>query len=272
MTQTTKSLSSLPMTEKPEILKQGKIPQDILQEFLAFTAKKEETSDIIIGAETGEDAAVVKGNKRIIISADPITFTGENIGIYTVAVNCNDIVAMGGIPKYLTTTILIPPDTHRDKLQSVFKEIGYYAQEAGIHWIGGHTEVTDAAARLIVSGQVVGFLAGRPTPSSGAEPGDVIVMTKWAGLEGTTILAREMPETTRKILGDKAYSEVFNWITDPGISILTEGRTLREINISSAHDPTEGGIATGIHEIALRSGTGAMIYKDSVFIREETKA
>lgn len=264
------------------LLSEGKLPQKILDELLTFTAGfttdfttgfttgREGSKDIILGAKAGEDAAIVRGIDRLIISADPITFIEENIGIYTVAVNCNDIVAMGGIPKYLTTTVLIPIGTPINKLKAIFREIGTAAKEAGINWVGGHTEITKAVNRLIVSGHVVGFLTGKPTPSSGARAGEAIVMTKWAGLEGTTIIAREMPEKTADILGRTSFKEVENWLKEPGISIMKEGKILQDIEISAAHDPTEGGIATGINEICMRSKTGALISRQNILIRKET--
>ncbi|MCD6122008.1 MAG: hypothetical protein J7K04_09245 [Spirochaetales bacterium] len=252
------------------VLSEGKLPQHILNELLVFTRDRKENKDIIVGAETGEDAAVVYGLDRLIISADPITFTEENIGIYTVAVNCNDIVAMGGIPKYLTTTVLIPIGTHLYRLKAVFKEIGTAAKAACVNWVGGHTEVTTAVNRIIVSGHVVGFLKGKATPSSGAKAEEDIVMTKWAGMEGTTLIAREFPEKTKTVLGNTTFKEVENWLKEPGISIIKEGQILEGIEISAAHDPTEGGIATGIHEICMRSGTGAVISKESILLRRET--
>ena len=255
-------------------LSEGKLPQQILEDLLAFTTGfttgSREYGNIIIGAEAGEDAAVVRGLEKLVISADPITFTEENIGIYTVAVNCNDIVAMGGIPEYLTTTILIPTGTSIKKLRAVFREIGTAAREANINWVGGHTEVTSSVNRIIVSGHVVGFLTGKPTPSSGARAGEAIVMTKWAGLEGTTVIARELPEKTKDVLGKPSFKEVTNWLREPGISIIKEGKILQNIKISAAHDPTEGGLATGINEICMRSGVGAVISREKILIRRET--
>jgi hydrogenase maturation factor len=248
-------------------MKEGKIPAEELSRLLKETSRAPE---VIVGADVGEDAAVVRSDKIIIITADPITFTEENIGTYTVAVNCNDIVAMGGIPKYLTTTILLPPDSDLKKLPAIFKEINHACRQAGVLWVGGHTEVTSAVTRTIISAQMVGSLFKEATVTSGAQAGELLVMSKWAGLEATTILAREKKKVCRKLLGREGFKRVLDWLHDPGISIIREGRILKDLRITAGHDPTEGGIATGIHEIASRSGVGARIDSTKIKIREET--
>ncbi|MBA7473130.1 MAG: hypothetical protein GH155_07840 [Spirochaeta sp.] len=248
-------------------MKAGKIPPEELSWLLKETSHAPE---IIVGADTGEDAAVVHSDKIIIITADPITFTEKNIGTYSVAVNCNDIVAMGGIPKYLTTTILLPPDYNSEELPEVFTEISHACRQAGVLWVGGHTEVTSAVTRIVISAQMVGSLFKEPTVTSGAQPGELLVMSKWAGLEATTLLAREKRQLCLKLLGREGFKRILGWLQDPGISIIREGRILKDTRISAGHDPTEGGIATGIHEIASRSGVGARIDLEKIKIREET--
>jgi hydrogenase maturation factor len=258
------------MTDRSGVLGEGKLSPERLERLLDLTAPS--SPDVLVGAEVGEDAAVVQGSKQLILTADPITFTEENIGFYTVAVNCNDIVAMGGKPKYLTTTILLPLGTEDRRLQTIFEELREASSKAGIQWVGGHTEVTSAVKRVVISAQSIGFLSGQPTRTSGAHPGELLVMSKWAALEATTLIAREKPDITRKLLGDARYREVLNWLHDPGISIVKEGVILDGMGISAAHDPTEGGIATGIHEIADRSKVGISLYRKRIPIRAETQA
>jgi hydrogenase maturation factor len=245
----------------------GKLPPDLLRELIAHTCT---SPDVFIGAAVGEDAAVVRGHERLVVTSDPITFTEEDIGTYVVAVNANDIVAMGGIPKYLTTTVLVPPDTGAGRLRSIFARIGQAARGLDLEWIGGHTEVTNAVTRVVVCGQAVGLLLREPTPTAGARPGDRLVLTKWAALEGTTLIARERPELCRPLWGDDGHRRVLAWLHDPGISIVAEGRLTATCAISSGHDPTEGGVATGIHEIAAASGLGARVAADSIPIEPET--
>lgn len=249
-------------------MEEGKLLPARLEELLGETSRGPQ---VIIGAAVGEDAAVVTGADRLVVTTDPITFTEENIGIYTVAVNCNDIVAMGGRPQYLTTTILLPPGASEARLQALFREISAASRRAGIYWVGGHTEVTSAVTRIVVSATAVGFLDKEPTTTAAARPGHSIVMTKWAALEATTLLARERPEECRRLLGEAGLREVLGWLEDPGISILREGEVLAGLQLGAGHDPTEGGVATGIHEIVQRSGVGARLRRRRIPVREQTR-
>jgi hydrogenase expression/formation protein HypE len=257
------------MADSSGMLGEGKLSQERLEKLLNLTARP--NPDILVGAEVGEDAAVVRGSKRLILTADPITFTEENIGFYTVAVNSNDIVAMGGKPMYLITTILLPLGTEEGRLQTIFEELNEASRTSGIGWVGGHTEVTSAVNRIVISAQAIGFLRGKPTRTSDAHPGEVLVMSKWAALEATTLIAREKPDISRKLLGDQGHREVLSWLYEPGISILKEGEILDGLGLAAAHDPTEGGIATGVHEIADRSGVGIRLYRERISLRTETE-
>ncbi len=251
--------------ERP--LAEGKLPTDLLERLLRHTSR---SAGLSVGPEPGEDAAVAPGAATLVITADPITFADERIGAYTVAVNANDIVAMGGTPVYLTTTILLAPGTTEESLERIFIDIESACRKVGILWVGGHTEVTRVVRRTVVCGQAVGFLSGPPLRTGGARPGDRFCMTKWVGLEGTTTIARRLPEESRAVLGAAAFDEVLGWLDAPGLSIVEEGRALEGFALSSGHDPTEGGIAMGIHEICRRSGTGALIRYERLPIREET--
>ncbi len=256
-----------------ETLAEGKVPPALLKKLLKHTARGSNSqgndAGVIVGAAAGEDAAVVRGAPSLVITADPITFTEIYIGTYAVAVNSNDIVAMGGRPHYLTTTILLPLGTQRSRLEQVFKEIQEAAAASGILWVGGHTEVSPAVNRIVVSAQAVGFLKKNPTTTANARPGELLVMSKWAGLEGSTLIARERPEEARKLLGPKKFREVLSWIKK--ISVAAEGRILEPVAVGAAHDPTEGGIATSIHEIASRSRVGVRVFLEKITIRTPTK-
>jgi hydrogenase expression/formation protein HypE len=249
-------------------LAEGKLPTELLQRLLRHTSR---SPLLAIGAEPGEDAAVAPGAQTLVITADPITFADDRIGAYTVAVNSNDIVAMGGTPVYLTTTILLAPGATEDELEKIFLDIADACRKVGLLWVGGHTEVTRVVKRTVVCGQAVGFLSGKPLSTGGARAGDRLCMTKWVGLEGTTTVARRKPEESRAALGARAFDEVLGWLDNPGISIVEEGRALEGLRLTSGHDPTEGGIAMGAQEICRRSRSGAVIRYESLPIREETR-
>jgi hydrogenase maturation factor len=224
---------------------------------------------VLIGAAVGEDAAVVAGAERLVLTSDPITLAGSAVGRYAVAVNCNDLVAMGAVPRYLTTSILVPPGTDRHALEALFAELAAAAAGAGVAWVGGHTEVTGAVVTPVVVGAAVGVLEGEPWSSAGAQPGDSLVLTKWVALEGCTLLARERPDA-RAILGSE-HAAVAGWLDDPGISVVAEGRVLRRFAIHAAHDPTEGGVAQGIHELAHCSGVAIEVAAADLPIKPATR-
>jgi hydrogenase maturation factor len=97
-------------------------------------------------------------------------------------------------------------------------------------------------------------------------------MTKWAALEASTLIAREKPEEVRRLLGAAGYREVLGWLRSPGIGILPEGRILERFHLTAGHDPTEGGIATGIHEIAVRSGVGILLRDEAIPVHPHARA
>jgi hydrogenase expression/formation protein HypE len=250
-------------------LAEGKLPTVLLERLLRHTSR---SPLLAAGASPGEDAAVAPGSQTIVITADPITFTEERIGAYAVAVNANDIVAMGGTPVYVTTTILLAPGSTEDDVERIFCDIADACRKAGILWVGGHTEVTHIVRRTVICGQAVGFLTGRLLATGGALLGDMLCMSKWVGLEGTTTIARERPRQSQQVLGRQAFEVVLGWLDEPGISIVEEGRALEGLALTSGHDPTEGGVAMGIQEICRRSGVGALVDFASLPIREETRA
>ena len=245
----------------------GKLDPELLAPLLPAGAGLR--SGVLIGPEVGEDAAVVTGAERLVLTSDPITLAGSDVGRYAVAVNCNDLVAMGAEPRYLTTTILLPPGTDRAALEALFAELASAAAGAGVAWVGGHTEVTAAVAGPVVAGAAVGSLAGEPWSSAGAQAGDALVLTKWVALEGSTLLARERPDA-RAILGAE-YAAVAGWLDDPGISVVAEGRVLRGFAIHAAHDPTEGGVAQGVHEMARCSRVAIEIEAASLPVKPATR-
>ena len=250
-----------------QALPEGKIDPAVLAGLLPGGAAHPE---VLIGAAVGEDAAVVTGAARLVLTGDPITLAGDAIGRYAVAVNCNDLVAMGAEPRYLTTTVLLPPGTTRGALQELFAELAAATAAAGCAWVGGHTEITGAVTRPVVAAAAVGVLDGEPWSSARMRPGDAIVLTKWVALEGTTLLARERSDAAA-LLGDQ-HAAAARWLDDPGISVVAEGRILRAFAIHAAHDPTEGGVAQGLHELAACSGVAIEVDAAALPVREATRS
>jgi hydrogenase expression/formation protein HypE len=247
-------------------LKAGKLPPDLLAELLARLPVTDPR--VIVGPRVGEDAAVIDfGDRCLVAKTDPITFATDDIGWYAVHVNANDIATMGAEPRWFLATVLLPEGTPASQALAIADQLARGCRELGIALVGGHTEVTVGLDRPLVVGQMLGEVArdGLVT-SAGARPGDAVLLTKAIPIEATAILARECRE---RLLGhgipaadlDRAAAFLY----DPGISVVPEARLAARLRAATAmHDPTEGGLATGLRELAGASGVGLRIHRDQL--------
>jgi hydrogenase maturation factor len=210
---------------------------------------------VVVGPGCGVDAAVVAvGRHRVILKADPVTFTAGRVGWYAVQVNANDVAVMGGRPAWFQPTILVPPGTRASMVMRIAREIDRACRALGVAVTGGHTEVTDAVTRPIVAGDMQGLLvARRIITAAGARPGDQLLMTKAAGIEGTAILAQEGARELASVLPATVVRSARRLRQRPGISVVPEALIAARYGASSMHDPTEGGVRAGLHEIAFAS-------------------
>ncbi|MCD6281454.1 MAG: AIR synthase family protein [Deltaproteobacteria bacterium] len=248
----------------------GKLPMKLLDQLLKRIPM--EDPDILVGPGLGEDAAVINvGGETIILKTDPITFATKDLASYLVAVNSNDIACMGGIPRYILVDLLLPEEkTTYSIVEAIFNDIISTCKEYGITILGGHTEITHGIDRPIATGFMVGYSPdGRIVRTSGARPGDVLLLSKGIPIEALSILAREKADHLD--LDCTILEEARNLIKDPGISVLKEARiAIEKGEVSAMHDPTEGGIATGLLEIARACGHGLEVYMDKIPIMEHT--
>ena len=242
----------------------GKIDMHILEHLLsAYTQKN---GRVVVGSGIGEDAAIIDmGSHYLIAKTDPITNVTGEIGHYVVNINANDIAAMGGVPRWFLATILVPENSTPEYLEQLFAQISGSCEALGISYCGGHTEVTTSVTNTVVIGQMLGEVAKSDLkPTSGARPGDDLIMTKQAAIEATSIIAIER--------ADELLCRAQNYLQDPGISILADARLVSGFpDVHALHDPTEGGIATGIFEIAHASMIGVEVYYDAIPIGDETQ-
>ena len=250
----------------------GKLGTDLLDELVSGIKKKDPR--VIVGPKVGEDAAVIDiGDKYLISTTDPITFTSYKIGWYMVNVNANDIATMGGTPKWLLTSIFLPENkTDSTLVKEIFRDIEKAADELGIAICGGHTEITKGLDRPIVSGHMLGEVdKDKLVTNSRARVGDEIILTKGIAIEGMALLAREREKELTVKYGKLFVEKVQNFLHDPGISVVKEAHIANQTaNIRAMHDPTEGGLATGLRELTRASNTGVVIYDDKIQYLEET--
>lgn len=241
-------------------MESGKLPKEILLKLLQQIHTSE---SVIVGPGYGEDAAAVRVSQDILVAAsDPITFATEEIGWYAVTVNANDIAAMGARPEFILTTILLPRGSTPEEAQLIFRQILSTCESLGISLIGGHTEITDAVTRTVVSAVMLGTArADQLITTSGAKIGDKVLLVGNYAVEGTALLAREAADDLRASGVDSVTIErAAGFLHSPGICIVDYAKKATEAGIiSSMHDPTEGGVASALAEIAYASGKGIII-------------
>ncbi|KAB2834887.1 MAG: hydrogenase expression/formation protein [Candidatus Brocadia sp.] len=229
---------------------------------------------IIVGPRIGEDAAVIDfGKKYLVAKTDPITFTTHRIGWYAVNVNANDIATMGATPKWFLATLLLPEGkTNRKLVTRIFQDIMKSTQKLNIALCGGHTEISYKIDRPIVVGHMLGEVErDKLVVSSNAKPGDDLLLTKGVAIEGTAIIAREKFAFIRKHLGARFLKRAQAFIDKPGLSVVADALLANTVaSIHAMHDPTEGGLSTGILELTKASGTGAIIYAEKIPCYTET--
>lgn len=216
---------------------------------------------------------VLVGRHRLILKSDPVTFTTGRIGWYAVQVNANDVAVMGGRPLWFQPTILVPPGTRSSVVMDIAREIGAACRTLGVAVTGGHTEVTDAVTRPVVAGDMQGLLAAPDIiTSGGAQPGDRLLLTKAAGIEGTAILCHERSRELGRALPAALVRAGRRLRQRPGISVVPEAVIAARHGVSAMHDPTEGGIRAALHEIAFASGVRLDVDLDRIPVLPPTAA
>jgi len=252
----------------------GKLPKDVLISKVLRNITYRE--DVLLPPAYGEDGAVTRVSGNIIVAAsDPITGASEEAGWLSVHVNANDIAVHAAYPKWYLVTLLFPMNTEEGDIEKVMLGIKKGLEEINASLIGGHSEITNRVSESIIIGTMIGepMVAGKFVTSSGARPGDMIILTKGAGIEGTFILATDFEE--------KLFSEIDESIIRkakefrdkisilPEVRILTSNLDLKYIH--AMHDVTEGGLLGGVYELAYASNVGFEIFEENILIPKETK-
>lgn len=248
----------------------GKVPPEVLEE-IVFKRLGVESGDVLLGPSKGEDGAVVRvGGEVIVSSMDPITGAVERLGWLAVNINANDVATFGIKPRFFSSCILLPSGAESGVLREICDQIDSAAKRLGIAVIGGHSEVTPGLKHPIVVGYALGVAEdGRYVTSGGAEAGDVIILTKGAGIEGTAILASERRERLSRELGEEVVKAAESFYDR--ISVVEDALTaFKAGGVTAMHDPTEGGVAGGIHEIADASGLGFEVFEEKIPVAPET--
>jgi len=226
---------------------------------------------LVIGPRVGFDCAVVDhgSGPLLVYKSDPITFTSDEIGWYLVQVNVNDIATCGAIPRWLITTMLLPEaNTTPELVDQIGDQVFAACRELEITVIGGHTEITAGLTRPILVGTLIGEVErDKLVLPSGAKPGDHLLLTKGIPIEATAILGREYAARLSSELGNEGIQRAQHFLFDPGISVYKDAQVALAAGVVTAmHDPTEGGLAAALWELAEACGHILSVNLNEVYI------
>lgn len=251
-------------------MKIGKLTNSELKSLILDNIKIK-NSDILLSPSIGEDCSAIDfGGECCVLTTDPISGTESEIGKLAVHIVCNDIASSGATPLAILVNILVPATASIEDIGRVVKDLNTTADSVNVDIIGGHTEVTDAVNRFVVVCTGVGRTStSRLLKTSGAKPGDDIILTKTAGLEGTAIIAAEKKNELASTLAPHILERALKF--SHNISVINEGRICSGLStVNAMHDVTEGGLLGALWEMSEASGCGVVAYNDKIPVAEET--
>lgn len=251
-------------------MKIGKVPENVLKRSVLKQIKTKRP-EVLVGAGVGEDcAAIALGPDEVmVLSTDPITGTTQDIGRWAVMVSANDVASSGAEVMGMMVCAMLPPDITEQEIRAVMEQIETSCEELQIQVVGGHTEITDAVTRPVLTITGIGKVKkDRLLATKGARPGQDVVITKWVGLEGTSILAKEreqmlLEKFPRHLIEEaKSYEQMMSVIPEAAIAVKS--------NVSAMHDITEGGVFGALWEMAESAGVGLTIDLKKLPIKQAT--
>ncbi len=250
----------------------GKLEMDYLEQLLARYTQVNER--VVVGAAVGEDATVIDfGDRYLVAKTDPITFATEEIGWYAVNINANDVATTGAIPRWFLATLLLPEGgTDRAMVEGIFSQLSDACRQLGVSFCGGHTEITYGLDRPIVVGQMLGEVErDKLVTTAGAQVGDALILTKGIAIEATSIIAREKARELANKYSADFIDRCRGFLRRPGISVVREAQiATAEARVHAMHDPTEGGLAMGLCELAQAADVGVLVHQERIEVLPET--
>jgi hydrogenase expression/formation protein HypE len=249
----------------------GKVPTEVLQK-IVFKNLGAKRDDVVLSPSIGEDAAIVQaGNEVLAVSSDPITGAEEWLGWLAVHVSANDVATRGVQPRWFNSIILLPKNSTTELVKKICTQMDKAATQLNVAIIGGHCEVTPGIDHPIVTGCAIGVAEdGKYVTCGGAKVGDRIILTKGTGIEGTAILASDRRAELLTVFDEGFLNKAENFFEK--ISVVKDAITAFRIGgISAMHDPTEGGVAGGLHELADAANVGFTVYEENILVPDETQ-
>jgi hydrogenase expression/formation protein HypE len=251
------------------MLKPGKLDSKLLEKivFQNITFKRPE---ILTRPGIGEDCAVADfGDYECVLSTDPITGAVSEIGSLAVHISCNDVASNGVEPLGILLTVLLPVGTTEEDIELIMKQAGKASEEVGVEIIGGHTEITPAVVKPVIISTALGRAKkGASQKAESMQPGDYILITKQAGLEGTGILAADFKDSLKSVLTEEELESALRMLEQ--VSVVKEGVLAGAIGTHGMHDITEGGILGAVWEMCEIAKLGAEVWLEKIPVAEVT--
>ena len=233
-----------------------------------FLARLIETSlppEVVLGPRIGEDACAIEVEAGTLVAAtDPITLTGAGVGAHAVAVNANDVAVTGARPRWFLACVLLPEGSTAEDAEALFAGMRRALDRVGATLVGGHTEVTGAVRQPLVVGQMLGVATQPTVPTGGLRPGDAVVQIGPAPVEGAAVLADVLSPERLAAVAPGSLEAARSSLDSPGILVVEPALAAARAGATALHDPTEGGLSAGLHEMAEASGVALVVQSERI--------
>lgn len=251
-------------------MKIGKVPENVLKRSV-MKQLHYKRDEVILGPGIGEDCAALAlaEDEILVMSTDPITGTAKDIGKLAIQITANDLASAGAEPIGVLLTILLPDGTREIALKRIMEQMELACREAKMQILGGHTEVTAVVNQPVVNvAGVAKAKKGSLISTAGARAGMDIVVSKWVGIEGTMIFAKEKEAELKEHFPADFVDTAIGF--DRYLSVVPEAAVATQSSVAAMHDVTEGGLFGALWEMAEASGVGLEIDLKKIPIRQET--
>ena len=177
-------------------MKTGKLPEPVLIRSV-LKQVRHRRDEVLVGPAVGQDCAAlqIEPDEVLVMSTDPITGTVKDLGRHCIHITANDLAAAGAEPIGVMLTVMLPDSVEEPELRKMMQDVETVCSELQMEVLGGHTEITNVVRQPLISVTGVGKVKkSHVLQTSQIQPEQDIVITKWIGLEATTILAKEKEE------------------------------------------------------------------------------
>lgn len=247
----------------------GEMMQSLISDIILSNIKNKKVDGGIGLGELDDGATIPFGDYEIVISTDshtidPIFFPGGDIGRISITGTVNDVAVMGAKPLAIANAMVISEGFTSDEFERIIKSMDEACTEAGVALVTGDTKVMeqDKLDKIVVSTTGIGIAKkGQITSDAGLEVGNKIILSGSVGDHGIALMS---------------YREGFGFETDLQSDVapvveMTE-KALKIGGVTAMKDPTRGGIANTLNELASKSGVGMMIYEDKIPVKGQVHA